>query len=282
MNKATISEFAPAKVNLALHVTGQRPDGYHLLDSLVVFAGIGDRVSVTSSDVLSLEVVGSDIDDVPRDGRNLILKAARLFDENRGASIVLEKNLPTASGIGGGSSDAAAALRALSDLWKLPLPGPKDVLRLGADLPVCMKPQPQRMQGIGEILHPVPGLPQMHMVLVNPRVGVATPSVFGRMDTKIHPPLEDITAGLDTARFVSWLAQQRNDLQAPAIAGLPVIQDVLDAISVTANCHLARMSGSGATCFGLYETTAQAALAEASVRKAHPDWWVSSGPILLD
>ena len=282
MNKAKISEFAPAKVNLALHVTGQRPDGYHLLDSLVVFAGIGDRVSVTSSDVLSLEVVGSDIDDVPRDGRNLILKAARLFDENRGASIVLEKNLPTASGIGGGSSDAAAALRALSDLWKLPLPGPKDVLRLGADLPVCMKPQPQRMQGIGEILHPVPGLPQMHMVLVNPRVGVATPSVFGRMDTKIHPPLEDIPAGLDTAGFVSWLAQQRNDLQAPAIAGLPVIQDVLDAISVTANCHLARMSGSGATCFGLYETTAQAVLAEASVRKAHPDWWVSSGPILLD
>ncbi len=170
-----ITQFAPAKVNLALHVTGQRPDGYHLLDSLVVFAGIGDRVSVSSDDTLSLEVIGADIAEVPSDARNLVLKAARLFDEDKGAKIVLEKNLPTASGIGGGSSDAAAALRALSALWNLPLPSTDSVLRLGADLPVCMKPEPQRMRGIGEILDPAPVLPRMHMVLANPRVGVTTP-----------------------------------------------------------------------------------------------------------
>lgn len=277
-----ITQFAPAKVNLALHVTGQRPDGYHLLDSLVVFAGIGDRVSVSSDDTLSLEVIGADIAEVPSDARNLVLKAARLFDEDKGAKIVLEKNLPTASGIGGGSSDAAASLRALSALWNLPLPSTDNVLRLGADLPVCMKPEPQRMRGIGEILDPVPALPGMHMVLANPRVGVTTPSVFGRMTNKINPPLEDIPANMDAAQLVHWLSRQRNDLEVPAISGLPVIQDVLDALEDIPSCCLARMSGSGATCFGLFETAAQARLAEDTLRAKHQDWWVASGPMLLD
>lgn len=277
-----ITQFAPAKVNLALHVTGQRPDGYHLLDSLVVFAGIGDRVSVSSDDTLSLEVIGADIAEVPSDARNLVLKAARLFDEDKGAKIVLEKNLPTASGIGGGSSDAAAALRALSTLWNLPLPSTDNVLRLGADLPVCMKPEPQRMRGIGEILDPAPALPRMHMVLANPRVGVTTPSVFGRMTNKINPPLEDIPANMDAAQLVHWLARQRNDLEVPAISGLPVIQDVLNALEDIPSCCLARMSGSGATCFGLFETAAQARLAEDTLRAEHQDWWVASGPMLLD
>ena len=277
-----ITQFAPAKVNLALHVTGQRPDGYHLLDSLVVFAGIGDRVSVSSDDTLSLEVIGADIAEVPSDARNLVLKAARLFDEDKGAKIVLEKNLPTASGIGGGSSDAAAALRALSALWNLPLPSTDNVLRLGADLPVCMKPEPQRMRGIGEILDPAPALPGMHMVLANPRVGVTTTSVFGRMTNKINPPLEDIPANMDAAQLVHWLSRQRNDLEVPAISGLPVIQDVLDALEDIPSCCLARMSGSGATCFGLFETAAQARLAEDTLRAKHQDWWVASGPMLLD
>ena len=277
-----ITQIAPAKVNLALHVTGQRPDGYHLLDSLVVFAGIGDRVSVSSDDTLSLEVIGADIAEVPSDARNLVLKAARLFDEDKGAKIVLEKNLPTASGIGGGSSDAAAALRALSALWNLPLPSTDNVLRLGADLPVCMKPEPQRMRGIGEILNPAPALPGMHMVLANPRVGVTTPSVFGRMTNKINPPLEDIPASMDAAQFVHWLSRQRNDLEVPAISGLPVIQDVLNALEDIPSCCLARMSGSGATCFGLFETAAQARLAEDTLRAEHQDWWVASGPMLPD
>ena len=277
-----ITQFAPAKVNLALHVTGQRPDGYHLLDSLVVFAGIGDRVSVSSDDTLSLEVIGADIAEVPSDARNLVLKAARLFDEDKGAKIVLEKNLPTASGIGGGSSDAASALRALSALWNLPLPSNDNVLRLGADLPVCMKPEPQRMRGIGEILNPAPALPRMHMVLANPRVGVTTPSVFGRMTNKINPPLDDIPANMDAAQFVHWLSRQRNDLEVPAISGLPIIQDVLNALEDIPSCCLARMSGSGATCFGLFETAAQARLADDTLRAEHQDWWVASGPMLLD
>ena len=277
-----ITQFAPAKVNLALHVTGQRPDGYHFLDSLVVFAGIGDRVSVSSDDTLSLEVIGPDIAEVPSDARNLVLKAARLFDEDKGAKIVLDKNLPTASGIGGGSSDAAAALRALSALWNLPLPSTDNVLRLGADLPVCMKPEPQRMRGIGEIVGPAPALPRMHMVLANPRVGVTTPSVFGRMTNKINPSLEDIPTNMDAAQFVHWLSRQRNDLEVPAISGLPVIQDVLNALEDIPSCCLARMSGSGATCFGLFETAAQARLAEDTLRAEHQDWWVASGPMLLD
>ncbi|WP_372834971.1 4-(cytidine 5'-diphospho)-2-C-methyl-D-erythritol kinase, partial [Puniceibacterium confluentis] len=165
--------FAPAKVNLTLHVTGRRADGYHLLDSLVVFADIGDTVSVEASDRLSLAVDGPMAVGVPVDDSNLVLRAARFLNPERGAAILLTKHLPAASGIGGGSSDAAATLRALSELWGVPVP--RDVLALGADLPVCMAPGAQRLAGVGDVLTPVPGLPDCDILLVKPGVSVATP-----------------------------------------------------------------------------------------------------------
>ena len=280
MTDRVITEFAPAKVNLALHITGQRADGYHLLDSLVAFAGIGDQISVGPADKLSLQVSGNDIEDVPSDARNLVWKAAQFLDASGTAEIKLNKVLPSASGIGGGSSDAAAALRALSSLWGTTLPRPAETLELGADVPVCMAPKPQRMQGIGEILSPGPMLPQLHLVLANPRVGLSTPAVFGRMRQKTNAPLSPFDAHYDVQTFIDWLSAQRNDLQAPAVEALPVIAQVLDEIAQTEGCLLGRMSGSGATCFGLYANAMDAHQAEAALCKEHADWWVASGPVL--
>lgn len=279
---ATIRAFAPAKVNLALHVTGQRADGYHLLDSLVVFAAVGDRISATASATLTLDIVGEGAADLPTDGRNLVLRAAAALNPSGTAALRLDKVLPTASGIGGGSSDAAATLRALALLWGLPEPRPDQTLALGADLPVCMAASPVRMRGIGEVLDPVPPLPALHMVLINPRQAVATPDVFRHLTQRDNPPMEPVPAAADAVAFAAWLQRQRNDLQAPAIAALPLIAKGLDHLATTSDCLIARMSGSGATCFGLYATASQAQVAANQLRAALPDWWVAEGPVLTD
>ena len=204
-----IEAFAPAKVNLALHVTGQRADGYHLLDSLVVFAGVGDRVSVSDADRLVLDVTGPEGTGLSAAEDNLVLRAARSFDVGRGAAITLFKDLPVASGIGGGSADAAAALRALSQLWEMPLPPPEAVLSLGADVPVCLAGRPARMSGIGGTLAEAPRLPDdLAVVLVNPRVAVSTPAVFRALGSKDNPPMEALPASFDTpTEFAGWLAR---------------------------------------------------------------------------
>ncbi len=277
-----IRAFAPAKVNLALHVTGRRSDGYHLLDSLVVFAGIGDHLTVRPAQTLSMTVAGEGADAIPTDDRNLVMQAAKLLDLSKGAAIHLDKTLPTASGIGGGSSDAAASLRALSRLWSVPEPSPGATLPLGADLPVCMAARPIRMRGIGEQLDPLPPLPELHMVLVNPRQGVSTPAVFKHLTKRDNPPMQDPPVAASAAEFTTWLAGQRNDLQAPAIAALPVIADGIKGLQATPNCLLARMSGSGATCFGLYAHAAQAHHAAAQFQAENPGWWVAAGPVLSD
>lgn len=254
--------FAPAKINLALHVTGQRADGYHLLDSLVAFADFGDHVSVEAAEGLSLSVTGPFAGAVPAGADNLVLRAAALFGTDAGARITLDKHLPPASGIGGGSSDAAAALRVLARLWARPVP---DALRLGADIPVCLAARAARMQGVGEVLTPVT-LPVMQAVLVNPGVEVATPSVFRALQRKDNAPMGDVPG----AGLVDWLATCRNDLEAPAIAVEPVIAEVLAQIRAQPGCLLARMSGSGATCFGIFDTAEQA---KAAARAQRPDWW---------
>lgn len=278
----TIRAFAPAKVNLTLHVTGQRADGYHLLDSIVVFVGVGDWVTARAADGLSLTVAGEGAELIPTDGRNLVVKAARLLDQGKGAALHLDKTLPASSGIGGGSSDAAATLRALARLWDQPELTPAETLPLGADLPVCMAAVPTRMRGIGEQLDPLPALPDLHMVLVNPRQGIATPHVFRHLTKRDNPAMGDMPGAISAAGFVDWLAQQRNDLQAPAIEALPVIADGIAGLNDTENCLLARMSGSGATCFGLYATAQDATAAERRFRVAYPDWWAASGPVLKD
>jgi len=270
MPSRPITEFAPAKVNLTLHVTGRRADGYHLLDSLVVFADIGDRVTVRPG-AARLRVVGPMAAGVPDGPENLVLRAAALIGAE--AEITLDKHLPAAAGIGGGSSDAAACLRALAGLGAVRLPD--DVLSLGADVPVCLLARAARMRGIGEEVTPLARLPLLHAVLVNPRVAVSTPAIFRGLARRDNLPMPERLPGWHTAEhLIHWLATQRNDLEDPAIAEAPVIAEVLRGVAATAGCALARMSGSGATCFGLYPDPKSAQQAARTLRHDHPGWWV--------
>ena len=262
--------FAPAKINLTLHVTGQRADGYHLLDSLVVFADIGDRIIAERAAGSSLSVTGPLSKGVPTGPENLILRAAALMDMP--AALTLEKHLPAAAGIGGGSSDAAATLRALSALSGTPLPADLG-LSLGADVPVCTLARAATMRGIGEEIAPFEGLPPLPAVLVNPRVEVPTPAVFRALQSRTNPPMGAIPQGTDVKTFCDWLATERNDLEPPARALAPEIDATLAALS---DALIARMSGSGATCFGLYPDRATAEAAAARIRTAQPGWWVAA------
>lgn len=276
-----VQVFAPAKLNLCLHVTGRRPDGYHLLDSLVVFASVGDRVSADMGPELTLRITGPEAADLTAGPDNLVLRAALAMGLD--ATLVLEKILPLASGIGGGSADAAATLRALARLTGRPLPPMAEVLRLGADVPVCLAGRPTRMSGIGEILHPLPPLPAMACVLVNPRMPVPTPPVFAALARRDNPPLPDLPAhALACApALAAWLsAHTRNDLAAPAREVAPVLAEVQAALEATPDCLLARMSGSGGTHFGLFADSAAAEKAAAALRTTHPAWWVAPGRIL--
>lgn len=260
-----VHEAAPAKVNLALHVTGRRADGYHLLDSLVAFAGVGDVVTLEPGP-LSLRIDGPFAAGLSLED-NLCLRAARLAGAGAGAAITLTKNLPVASGIGGGSADAAAVLRGLARMGH-PLPAGAE--RLGADVPVCLASAPARMQGVGEILTPLPPLPAISLVLVNPGVAVPTPRVFAAMDRRDNPGLPAISAFGSLADLVVWLTATRNDLEPAALSIAPVIGQVLDALRAT-GAAFARMSGSGATCFGFYDSPDRARIAAAALKRH--GWW---------
>lgn len=262
----TSEGFAAAKVNLTLHVTGQRDDGYHLLDSIVVFADVGDRLWFEAGPQMQISVTGPFAEGVPVDHRNLVWQAAELAGWK--GRITLEKNLPHGAGIGGGSSDAAAVLRAFG--------GAGQAVTLGADVPVCLSSLPQRMQGIGDVLNPLQALPNMEIVLVNPRVVVPTGSVFSGLALKHNPPMaETLPAFADAQAFCAWLGAQRNDLEAPARLIAPEISAALQELK---GALLARMSGSGATCFGLFASGA--AQAAQRIAQAHPDWWVRAGRVI--
>jgi 4-diphosphocytidyl-2-C-methyl-D-erythritol kinase len=276
-----IEAFAPAKVNLTLHVTGQRADGYHLLDSLVVFVDLGDRLQATAADRLSLTITGPHSVGLAADDSNLVLRAARLFNSAQGAALTLDKVLPIASGIGGGSADAAATLHLLSRLWGVSLPGAADILRLGADVPVCLAGRPVRMTGVGEGLHPLSHpLPPAALVLANPGAALSTPSVFAALDRRDHTPMpRDLPRLRDVAELAAFLAMTRNDLEPAATRLAPVIAQVRAALSAQQACLISRMSGSGATCFGLFPDPLSAAAAARAVQTAHPDWWVAAAPL---
>lgn len=270
----TVEAFAPAKINLTLHVTGQRKDGYHLLDSLVVFVDVGDQVNVRVADTTSLRIDGPMADGVPMGVDNLVLRAAGLFKDSPEAAIRLTKNLPAASGIGGGSSDAAAALRIFTELTGGLVPDRDAVLRLGSDVPVCLIARPVRMRGIGDEIAPF-AVPQLYVLLVNPGLSLTTPQVFSALTNKNNPPMPfELPNWAGAKEMCNWLALQRNDLQAPAVCLAPEIQNVLSEISKTTGCHLSRMSGSGATCFGLYDSADLAADAAHIVQEKYPAWWV--------
>jgi 4-diphosphocytidyl-2-C-methyl-D-erythritol kinase len=271
--------FAPAKVNLYLHVTGRRADGYHLLDSLAVFPAVGDVVTAAAGDALSLAVAGPFGAVLADDPDNLVLRAARALRRGAGAgaALRLEKNLPVASGIGGGSADAAAALRVLAEFWGVDVALPEIAARLGADVPVCLGRRAAVMGGVGEVLGAAPGLPAFGLVLVNPGVAVATPAVFRARMGAFSAPAALPAGWDDAAAMAADLARLRNDLEAPAMAVAPVIGEVLAALRAVPWVLLARMSGSGATCFGICRTAAAAEAAAAAL--ARPGWWCWGGGV---
>lgn len=270
----TVEEPAPAKINLTLHVIGRRADGYHLLDSLVVFGAVGDVIGVAPARDWTLSVTGPFAAQVPRDADNLVLRAARLTG-GAPAAITLDKRLPVASGLGGGSADAAATLRALAALDGRSVPA--DAAALGADLPVCLSRRPARMRGIGADLSPVPVLPAAHVVLLNPGEAVATPQVFAALTQRDNAPMPaDLPEWRDVRDLAAWLGLQRNDLQDAARSVAPAIGVALARLAATDGCLLARMSGSGATCFGLYASRVEADAAAGALARAHPDWWVQA------
>lgn len=276
------AEFAPAKVNLCLHVTGRRPDGYHLLDSLVVFAGVGDRVTVLPGKGLTLRLTGPEAASLVVEGDNLVLRAARAMGVT-GVSMRLWKALPLASGIGGGSADAAAALRALARLTGRALPDPAEVLALGADVPVCLTGRPVRMTGVGEHLTGLPPLPKLWLVLANPRLPVPTPLVFSALAQRENPVVPGLpSAALRSAEHLAgWLAQMtRNDLAAPASTVEPGLARVQAVLETLPGCLLARMSGSGGTHFGVFANKTRAEAAAAALRASEPGWWVASAEVL--
>jgi 4-diphosphocytidyl-2-C-methyl-D-erythritol kinase len=273
-----IEAFAPAKVNLTLHVTGQRDDGYHLLDSLVVFTDCGDRLVIEEANELSLTVTGPYAKNLGDDPDNLILRAARMLSGTKGARITLEKNLPIASGVGGGSSDAAATLRALSAFWSEPLPDAPEAL--GADVPVCLRGFPTRMTGIGETLSDVPMLPPCWLVLVNPGVQVPTPKVFAALKDKQNRAMPvDLPDFGSTHDFAAWLNWMRNDLETPAMQVQPVVATVLAALKTQKGCLFARMSGAGATCWGLFDDPEIAQRAADTITEQRPNWWCQATEI---
>ena len=272
---------APAKLNLYLHITGRRDDGYHLLDSLIAFADVHDTLEATPAEGLSLELAGPFGESLRGEDDNLVLRAARALAAAAGrpadAAIRLIKRLPVAAGIGGGSADAAAVLRLLSRLWDLSLSAEKMqclALALGADVPVCLAGRAAYAGGIGERLDPAPRLPRAHLILANPLIPLSTPQVFKarRGEFGQHDRFAEAPAG--AAALAELLGSRANDLTVPAIACLPVIATGLEAIARTEGCLLARMSGSGATCFGLYGDEAASHQAASTLREELAGWWI--------
>ncbi|NRQ13816.1 4-(cytidine 5'-diphospho)-2-C-methyl-D-erythritol kinase [Ensifer sesbaniae] len=285
----TLTRAAPAKINLALHVVGQRADGHHLLESLVTFADRGDRIGFALADADLFTVSGPFAAELPMDasaeGGNLVLKARDLLREelrsrNPAAAgpvhLHLEKNLPLASGIGGGSADAAATLLGLLEFWGATIePSRLDAmaLTLGADVPMCLAGKPLVAKGIGEDITPLADLPSLPLVLVNPLVAVSTPVVFRTLGNKTNPPLVLPLHMKTMDDWLSAMATMRNDLQPPAQQLQPVISDVCQALT-EAGAILVRMSGSGATCFGIFDDGERAAATARTLSAAQPGWYV--------
>jgi 4-diphosphocytidyl-2-C-methyl-D-erythritol kinase len=282
-----IIEFAPAKLNLYLHITARRPDGYHDLDSLAAFASIGDWVCLRPASSLSLDVDGPFASALAHEdpSQNLIVKAVQSFASFVGRALdvkfLLTKNLPVASGIGGGSSDAAAALRALAKYWGIEADDErviKAAALYGQDVPLCLKIENSYLTAEGSV--PAPRLPPVDVVLINPNIPLPTPDVY-RAYRKLDgafSPLSRLSSTPNSALVLAAALKARNnDLYKPACALVPEIADVINALADTKGCLLARMSGSGATCFALYASSGEANEASRVLRDRHPTWWIEAG-----
>jgi 4-diphosphocytidyl-2-C-methyl-D-erythritol kinase len=274
---------ARAKINLYLHVVGRRGDGYHELDSLVAFAELGDRLSFAPAADLTLSVDGPFAPGLDAGPGNLVLKSAGLlrarFGGTKGAAIRLEKHLPVAAGLGGGSADAAAALIGLSRLWGLAA-GPEELAplatELGADVAVCLAGRPSFMGGIGERMEPAPALPELGMILANPGVPLPTREVFAARTGPFSDPARFAGPVSHAEELVRLLKGRRNDLTEPALRLVPQIGEVLSSLEEVPGVLLAHMSGSGATCFGLTRSFAEAERGAGWLRARHPKWWVAA------
>lgn len=272
---------APAKINLFLHITGKREDGYHLLQSLVVFANIGDEVTIEESDSFSLTIENNP--NLPTDENNLITQAVRkvadvLYREPN-VKITVQKNIPVGAGLGGGSADAAAAIKALLSLWDKELSNEKlnrILIELGADIPVCYHGKSSLVEGIGEIINPLPAFPPIPAVLVHPDIFCETAKVFKNYSGNFSDPVSIP----DTFDDIIFLQEQRNDLAQAACTIVPEIQNTLDIINSQDGCKLSRISGSGSACFGLFKTREESEDAAKRIQKEKPDWWVR--PVLLN
>jgi 4-diphosphocytidyl-2-C-methyl-D-erythritol kinase len=289
-----LADHAAAKINLTLQIVGRRPDGYHELVSVVAFAGIGDALSLSPGEALSLRVSGPFADGIGAADGNLVLRAARALsariDGLTPGGFSLVKRLPVASGVGGGSADAAAALRLLARLNGISPADPRlyEAARtIGADVPVCVDPRARVMRGIGEILSAPLELPALPAVLVNPGVPVATGAVFAalaeaRGDASRPPPrdpLTELSAIRSAGALIEAVAAGSNDLEPVAIGLAPAVADVLAVLRAQDRCRLARMSGSGATCFALFDTRRAAMTAAQQVQRERPGWWVQATTI---
>lgn len=283
-------EAAPAKLNLALHVTGRRPDGYHALEMLVAFADVCDEIEAAPARRDGLTITGPFAAALGSSESNLVLKALGAFRARwpealpEGIALKLEKNLPVAAGLGGGSADAAAALRlfaamgtgqfAFAELMQI-------ATGLGADVPMCLYSRPAEVRGLGEIVTPLASFPACHVVLVNPLVPVATADVFRWLASRENPRLPALGDPLTRpAQLGLWLGETRNDLEPPAMALVPAIAELKARLARIEGCILARMSGSGATVFGLFGSAAQAHQAAHDLRTQWPDYWVAAAPLI--
>jgi len=282
---SVIRESAPAKINLYLHITGRRKDGYHLLDSLTVFCEMGDGLEAIQADTVSLSVDGPGATRIP--GENSVLKAARLLQQHArmevGAAITLHKRLPVAAGIGGGSADAAAALRLLRRLWKLTISEATLgalAFSLGADTPACLRGTSLYMSGVGEVLEDGPAFPEMHLVLANPGKPLMTAEVFKAYSGPFSTPARHPEAFSSLSACIQFLHTTRNDLEPAAIGLMPEIKTVLEILFRQKGCLLARMSGSGATCFGIFENASLAKDAAQAISGIYPAWWVNATTVL--
>lgn len=282
MSGTSLALTAPAKINLALHVTGRRPDGYHLLDSIAVFADIGDVIEIAPAEALTLEVAGPFAAHAPGDRGDLAHRAAEAFFAHAGlapaVSIRVTKNIPAGAGLGGGSADAAAVLRGLDEFFDLHLPAAELArigLTLGADVPMCLAGRALRAAGIGEDITLLREWPPLSMVLAWPGHPVSTAEAFKTLANRENAPLGAPPAAAGIAEIAAWLAECRNDLEEPALALRPEIGDALRRLRGTPGCLLARMSGSGSACFGVYPTRIVAEAAAGVIGKDRPNWWIA-------
>jgi 4-diphosphocytidyl-2-C-methyl-D-erythritol kinase len=283
-------EAAPAKINLALLVLGRRPDGYHELQSLVVFADVADEIEAVPSAHDSLTLAGPFAASLSNGEANLVSRALAAWRQRwpgrapDGLSITLRKNLPVAAGLGGGSADAAAILRLLAAMSADP-PGLPELSALaaaiGADVPACLVSRPLELRGIGEIVTPLRSFPACHLVLVNPLEPVVTGEVFRRLECRANAPLPPLPQPLSRPELGLWLEETRNDLEAPAMALLPVISALVASMGAAQGCMLARMTGSGGSVFGLFGSGALAHQAAHDLRERWPGYWVAAAPVIL-